>query len=142
MKSESRGQARDMGGRGFEAAPFCEVRMCRIARRVALLTISAGRISYLQVSVKGVSLHFVGPWWVVSEQASLRSVCTLQATIVDKNQSSINQPCRASPPHISELIWHLDERCSNGRRVVAGKQTCLKKASVVFPAQLRSSKHE
>jgi hypothetical protein len=75
-----------------------------------------------------------------------------QATTVDEDQSSINQCCLASSPHISELTWHLHGRCNiisrraaavgpgRGERTGRRKENILTKASVSRSRSRRSSK--
>ena len=117
------GQARDVGCRGFEAAPFCGVRMYTrwIARRMARCSLSlpAGsaicKFSVRRFSSTNSASVLSGLFRASGLTQRVRS----HAKTVDKGQSSTIQPCLTSSPHISELTWHLHERCDVSRKGAA-----------------------
>jgi hypothetical protein len=89
------GQARDMGCRGFEAAPFCGVRMYTrwIARRMARCSLSLPAGSAIcKFSVKEFSLTYSASVLDGLFRASgFTQRVSSHATTVDEGQSSINQ---------------------------------------------------
>jgi len=92
-----------------------------IARRMARCSLSLPAGSAIcKSSVKGFSLTYSASVLGDLFRASgLTQRVHSHATTVDKGQSSINQPCLASSPHISELIWQSPWKGAMLRRAAA-----------------------